>query len=193
MIEDLLPMSHWKRTAGYNEFYSTLEMRERLSLSLGLSRRDITGVVAHRKRARFTERDRSMLNLLRFHVSEACNTAKGCPALALPSVLGALESLVGGSIVALDGSGKVHFCSDLARRYFESFFPEQRPVWDGLPVPVKQWMFREIAHFGSDELGIRPPQPLLVRRGERYASHSGCQDQGESRICSTIACRGSGL
>jgi DNA-binding CsgD family transcriptional regulator len=167
MIEDLLPMSHWKRTAVYNEFYSRLEMQERLSLSLSLSRPDITGVVAHRKRAPFTERDRSMLNLLRFHVSEACNAAKGCPALALPSVLEALELLVGGSIVALDGSGKVHFCSDLARRYFENFFPEQRPVSDGLPVPVKQWMFREIAHFGSDELGIRPPQPLLVRRGER--------------------------
>ena len=142
MIEDLLPMSHWKKTAVYNEFYSRLEMRERLSLSLSLSRSDITGIVAHRKRAPFTERDRSILNFLRFHVSEACNTAKGCPALALPAVLGALESLVGGSIVALDGSGKVHFCSDLARRYFQSFFPEQRPVLDGLPVHVKQWMLQ---------------------------------------------------
>ena len=40
------------------------------------------------------------------------------PALALPSVLEALESLVGGSIVALDGSGKVQFCSDLAQPIF---------------------------------------------------------------------------
>ena len=152
MIEDLLPMSHWKRTAVYNEFYSRLEMRERLSLSLSLSRPDITGVVAHRKRAPFTERDRSMLNLLRFHVSEACNTAKGCPALALPSVLGALESLVGGSIVALDGSGKVHFCSDLARRYFQSFFPEQRPVLDGLPVSVKAGCLERLRTSGVTSL-----------------------------------------
>ena len=151
MIEDLFPMSQWKRTAVYNEFYSRLAMRERLSLSLTLSRPDITGVVAHRKRAPFTERDRSMLNLLRFHVSEACNTAKGCPALALPAVLGALESLVGGSIVALDGSGKVQFCSDLARRYFESFFPNERPLSNGLPASVRGWIFREITHFESDE------------------------------------------
>ena len=79
MIEDLLPMSQWKRTAVFNEFYSRLKMQERLSLSLTLSRPDITGVVAHRKRTPFTERDRSMLNLLRFHVSEACSAAKGCP------------------------------------------------------------------------------------------------------------------
>jgi len=167
MIEDLLPMSQWKRTAVYNEFYSRLEMQERLSLSLTVSRPDITGVVAHRKRASFTERDRSMLNLLRFHVSEACNTAKGCPALALSSVLEALESLVGGSIVTLDGSGKVQFCSDLAQRYFESFFPNGGPVSDGLPASVRGWILREITHFESDELGIRRPQPLLVRRGER--------------------------
>jgi DNA-binding CsgD family transcriptional regulator len=167
MIEDLLPMSHWKRTAVYNEFYSRLEMRERLSLSLSLSRPDITGIVAHRKRAPFTERHRSILNFLRFHVSEACNTVKGCPALALPAVLRALESLVGGSIVALDGSGKVQFCSDLAQRYFESYFPNERPLSGGLPASVRGWIFREIAHFESDEFGICPPQPLLIRRGER--------------------------
>ena len=167
MIEDLLPMSHWKRTAVYNEFYSRLEMRERLSLSLTLSRPDITGIVAHRKRAPFIERDRSMLNLLRFHVSEACGTAKGRPVLALPSVLETLESLVGGSIVTLGGSGKVQFCSDLAQRYFESFFPNEGPASDGLPASVRGWIFREITHFESDELGIRPPRPLLVRQGER--------------------------
>ena len=32
MIEDLLPMSNGKRHAVFNEFYSRLEMRERLSL-----------------------------------------------------------------------------------------------------------------------------------------------------------------
>jgi Bacterial regulatory proteins, luxR family len=167
MIGDLLPMSQWKKTAVFNEFYSRLDMQERLSLSLTLSRPDITGVVAHRKRAPFTERNRSTLNLLRFHLSEACSTAKGCPALAFPSVLEALESLVGGSIVTLDSGGKVQFSSDLAQKYFESFFAKEGSVSNGLPTPVKHWIFREMAHFGSDELGIRPPQPLLVRRGER--------------------------
>jgi hypothetical protein len=33
MIEDLLPMSEWKRTAVFNEFYAKLEMRARLSLA----------------------------------------------------------------------------------------------------------------------------------------------------------------
>jgi DNA-binding CsgD family transcriptional regulator len=167
MIEDLLPMSQWKRTAVYNEFYSRLEMRERLSISLSLFRLDITGIVAHRKRAPFTERDRAVLDFLRFHVSEACSTAKGCPALALPSVLEALEWLVGGSIVTLDGRVKVQFCSDLAQRYFESFFPNEGPVSEGLPASVRSWVLREITHFESDDLGMRPPQPLLVRRGER--------------------------
>jgi DNA-binding CsgD family transcriptional regulator len=167
MIEDLLPMSQWRRTAVFNEFYSRLDMQRRLSLSLDFSRPDITGVVAHRKRGSFMERDRSVLNFLRFHVSEACTTAKDCPVLAFPSVLEALESLVGGSIVTLDGCGKVQFSSDLARLYFERFFRKEGQVSNGLPTPVRDWIFREMALFGSDELGIRPPQPLLVRRGEK--------------------------
>ena len=108
MFEDLLPMSRWKRTAVFNEFYSRLRCKN-LSLSLTLSRRDIIGVVAHRKRAPFTERDRSMLNLLRFHLSEACSTAKGCPIIAFPSVLEALESLVGGSIVRWTAAARFSF------------------------------------------------------------------------------------
>ncbi len=165
MIEDLLPMSQWRRTAVFNEFYSRLRMQRRLSLSLTLSRSDITGVVAHRSRGSFTERERSVLNVARFHVTEACRTANVSP-LALPSVLYALESLVGGSIVTLDVDGRVHFSSDLALRYFERFFPEERPGSGGLPLPVKEWISREVAYFRSDQVGIQPPQPLLVRRND---------------------------
>jgi hypothetical protein len=100
MIEDLLPMSRWRKTTVFNEFYSRLSMQERLSLSLSFSRPDITGVVAHRSRHPFTERDRSVLNLLRFHVSRACATAKARLDPPFASTMEALESLVGGSIVA---------------------------------------------------------------------------------------------
>lgn len=167
MIKDLLPMSQWRRTTVFNEFYSRLGMQERLSLSLSFSRPDVTGVVAHRSRGCFTERDRSVLNLIRPHISQACNTAKACPVFASRSVLGALESLVGASIVTLDGGGKVQFLSSLAQRHFESFFPGDERVSNGIPTPVKDWIFREMGNFRSDDLGIRPPQPLLICRGER--------------------------
>jgi len=167
MIEDLLPMSEWKKTVVFNEFYSPLGMRERLSLSLWFSRPDITGIVAHRSHGTFTEHDRSVLNLLRFHVSQTCSNAKVRPPPAFPSIMQALESLVGGSIIALDWAGKVQFCSNLAQQNLENFFANERPFHDGMPLTVKRWALRELARFETDEFSMRPPQQLVARIGER--------------------------
>jgi hypothetical protein len=143
MIEDLLPMSDWKRTAVFNEFYAKLEMRARLSLSLSFSRPDITGVVAHRPQGTFSERDRSVPNLLGFHISQACANAKVHPPPAFPSIMGALESLVGGSIIALDAAGKVQFCSNWRGDTPRSFFAKERPFHHGIPLTVKAWALQK--------------------------------------------------
>jgi hypothetical protein len=81
MIEDIMPMSQWKRTAVFNEFYDQLGMGARLSLSLSIGRPDITSIVAHRAHGTFTERHRFILNLLGLHVSQACRTRKNCSTL----------------------------------------------------------------------------------------------------------------
>ena len=101
MIRDLLPdvrMDEDKKCS-MNSIWSW-KCEERLSLSLSFSRPDIIGIVTHRSRGPFTERDRSMFNLLRFHVSQACEYSEGA-VFTTPSgaMIEALESLVGGSIV----------------------------------------------------------------------------------------------
>jgi len=164
---DLLPRSQWKKTAVFNEFYSKLDMQERLSVSLPFARPDSVGVVAHRIRRSFTERDRTVLNLVQFHISEACRTAKMYLVPPSASIVDAIESLVGGSFVALNSSGAVRYCSDLSQRCFESFFPQEKPFHLGLPATVERWVRREIAAFGTSELAVRPPQSLDVRLGER--------------------------
>lgn len=167
MIGDLLPMSQWRQTAVFNEFYSRLGMQERLSMSLSFSHPDVVGVVAHRNRGSFTERDRSILNLLRHHVSLACVTATARATPACPSIMEAVESLVGGSIVALDSAGKVQFLSDRAQQHFESFFPQERPFHDGLPLTIRTWVRRELASLITDEFAVRSPRPFIARIGER--------------------------
>jgi DNA-binding CsgD family transcriptional regulator len=122
--------------------------------------------VAHRAHGTFTERHRFILNLLGLHVSQACANTKLQHA-SLASVLGALESMVGASIVALDAAGKVQFCSDLAQQYFESFFATERPFHNGLPPTVKAWALHQFARVNRDEFGLNPLYPLLVRNGER--------------------------
>jgi DNA-binding CsgD family transcriptional regulator len=164
---DLLPRSQWKKTAIFNEFYSKLGMQERLSVSLPFARPNTVALVAHRIRRSFNERDRTVLNLVQFHISEACRTAKKIQVVPASDSIDAIESLVGGSLVALNSSGVVQYCSDLSQRCFETFFPQEKPFHLGLPATVERWVRREIAAFETSDLAIRPPHPLDVRLGER--------------------------
>jgi DNA-binding CsgD family transcriptional regulator len=134
---------------------------------LSFSRPDITGIVAHRCHGTFTERDRSVLNLLRFHLLQTCANAKVRPPPTFPSIMEAVELLVGGSMIALDSAGRVQFCSSLAQEYLESFFANERPFHDGMPLTVKAWALRELRRFETDEFATRPPQPLVARAAER--------------------------
>jgi DNA-binding CsgD family transcriptional regulator len=100
------------------------------------------------------------------HICQACANTKLQHA-SLASVLGALESIVGASIVALDAAGKVQFCSDLGQQYFESFFAKERPFHNGIPATVKAWALHELERLKTDDFGVRPAYPLLVQDGER--------------------------
>jgi DNA-binding CsgD family transcriptional regulator len=166
-MRDLLPLSQWIKTAVFNEFYAPLEMLERLSISLPFARPSTVAVVAHRARSSFTERDRTVLNLLHLNVSEACRTAKMNVVPLSTSAMDAVEALVGVSIVVLNSSGRVKFCSRLSERHLEDFFQTEIPFHGCLPVTVERWVRREIAGFGTSDLAIRPPQPLYLRLGEK--------------------------
>jgi hypothetical protein len=51
--------------------------------------------------------------------------------------------------------------------WFQSFFAEERPLHGCLPLTIRRWVRQELAAFQSDALSVRPPQPLVVRRGEK--------------------------
>jgi len=166
-IADLLPLYQWKRTGLYNEVFSKLGMQEQLGASFPYALPNLCGVVVNRSRRTFSQRDRTVLNILRFHISEACKTAKIHAAIPSPELVDTLESLVGGNIIVLNTTGTVQFCPDIARDCLEAFFPKEKPFKGGLPLTVETWVRREIAAFGTNELAVRLPQPLNVLRGDR--------------------------
>jgi DNA-binding CsgD family transcriptional regulator len=166
-IADLLPLHQWKKTAFYNEIGLKLGAEEQLGIRPSLPPPDYLGVVVNRTRRTFTQRDRSVLSILQLHISEAWRTAKMHALPPAVVMVEALQPLVGGSIVVLNASGTLQFCSDLAQKHLEAFFAAEKPFSGGLPLTVEKWVRREIASFESTELGVRPPQPLIIRRSER--------------------------
>ena len=87
-------------------------MQEQLGASFPVFRPDLGGVIVNRTRRTFTRRDRLVLDILRFHISEACRTAKMYASTPSHQVMGALESLVGGSIMALNANGTFQYFSE---------------------------------------------------------------------------------
>jgi len=165
-IADLLPLYQWRKTALFNEVCSKLGTQEQLGAGSPLTRSEYLVMVVNRTHRTFTERDRSVINILRIHISEACRAAETHVVPPAALMMEALEPLVGGSIVGLDASGTLLFCSNLAQKHLERFFASERPFRGGLPLTVENWVRREIAAFGTVDLAVRPPRPLVVRRGE---------------------------
>lgn len=106
------------------------------------------------------------MDILRQHVAEAFRIASASPSLPSLPLLEALESVVGGSLIALDLLGTVQFSSKLAQQHLEAFVPEERPFHGGLPSTVRQWIKRELAAFTTNIVAMRPRQPLVLRRGD---------------------------
>jgi hypothetical protein len=128
--------------------------------------RSVLALVENRTRRTFTERDRSLLNTLRINISEACEAASRHAVPSASLMMEALEPLVGGSIVTVEASGRLLFCSDHAQKHFETFFTAEKPFIGGLPLTVKKWVRRQNAAFETVEL-TRRPQPLTVWCGEK--------------------------
>ena len=166
-VSDLVPLYQWKRTMVFNEIYSKLEMQEQLAAGSPLSRSEYLVVIVNRARRTFTERDRLLLNILRLHLSRAWRAVQMRPASPVATIMEALEPTIGGSIVLLRRGGTIQFCSGVAQKHLEIFFDAEKPFGGGLPQTVEKWVRREITAFGSVELAVRPPQPLIVRRGKR--------------------------
>lgn len=165
-LSDLLPFSWWRKTALYNEAYAKLGMQEQLAGTFPFAQPDLAGVILNRSRRTFTQRDRLALNLLRFHISEACQTAKLMDANPAVAVAEAFAPLVAGGAVVLDRAGTVLYASAEAQKRLEAFFAAEKPFRGGLPETLKQWVHRELVAFRTDVLALRPLRSLTTQLGE---------------------------
>ncbi|MBV9490393.1 MAG: helix-turn-helix transcriptional regulator [Verrucomicrobia bacterium] len=165
-LSDLLPVYEWRQTASYHEVYSKLGMHEQLAATFPFAQPDLAGVILNRSRRTFTSRDRWALNLLRFHISEACRTARLVEANPAVAIAEAFAPLVEGGAVVLDPTGAVLYASAQARRHLKAFYAAEKPFRGGLPAALGRWVRPELVTLSTDGLAVRPLRALSVTRGE---------------------------
>jgi DNA-binding NarL/FixJ family response regulator len=153
----------------YNEFYAPLRLEHQLGIFINHTPAAFDGVTANRTHRDFSERDRSMLTVLRPHIVQAYRTAMTVDRLRadLAFAAKAIETTGFGLIVLAEGSGRMHLVSPSAAGLLTRYFGSRRRA-DDLPETLDRWV-RSHTEAARDSSRLPPVlAPLVVEHnGQR--------------------------
>lgn len=161
-ISDLSSHTAFRESLFYNEWYRRIGVEHALNTSVATSvpQGIVVGLGFHRRRTDFTERDRTMLNLLRPHLVQAYQNSL---------VVGGLTSFIEhrhGCAVVLGRDGRVLAATAPAREVLAEYFPAGGPP-GRLPRPLDGWIQVELKAFGSKDRLPAPHARFQVDRPDR--------------------------
>ncbi len=163
-LSDFIPRNEWHDTGLYQELYRPLGMEYQIILTLPARKPLIAALVFSRRHTDFTERDRTVLNILRPQLTGALEAARIAWRLRknLQRRHGALENLPQG-VVLLNGTGRIEMWTQKARLWLGRYFPGPAPSLTDLPEEISSWLRRQL--FPGNNLHAESPV-LSRRRGE---------------------------
>lgn len=141
-ITDFLSQCQFRQLGIYQDFYRNLDTEYQLSFFLTADRSKTTiGVAINRKNSDFTERDRTIAELLRPHLIQARQNALAFANLTSHEKCGG-ESLeqVNTALIVVDHDGKILLGSNRSSLMLIRYFPGFTFQSKGLPVPLYLWM-----------------------------------------------------
>lgn len=171
-ISDYLSQRQFHQTGLYHEYYKPLGLEDAMVITLPSAPSVVSTLVLSRDNRSFTEKDRSLLQVLAPHIVQAClNAEKLDHQIAKekqPSLL--LEALDQGAILTSAG-GTIHHITLRARSWLKVYFPEQTLPFKQLPEPIYRWFNSQKEKFTqkstlSSFQWERNGQSLIVSLGD---------------------------
>jgi DNA-binding CsgD family transcriptional regulator len=162
-ISDFLTQRQFHRLGLYNEFFRRLGLEYQLAVTLPTPPPTVVGIAFNRGRPDFSERERSILHLLRPHLVQGYQNAVMVSQLreTLAATLNALDELHDG-VILLGRTGQVLAATrravDLLRQYFgESPHGERR-----LPEELARWVRHHDTRLKDQGMSHRVRTPFVV-------------------------------
>jgi DNA-binding CsgD family transcriptional regulator len=181
-LYDFVDPQAFRKTRLYGTIYQPLGIEYQLAMLLPDPGTSIHAVAVHRRNRDFSEEERHVLESFWPHLIQASRNAR---ALRRSRDVGALQSLVEGrGIVVLDRNCSVELCTEQARVWLASYFPEdisRRKLQ--LPERVANWVADQLADV-SPARGTPDNnrlEPLILSRGENFLSIRLIADQGRGQ------------
>ena len=167
-ISDLLTKRQWHNLALYREFYKEIRGIEyQMSIVIPAVRAE-AGIALGRNGRDFSERDRSLLDLLRPHLVQAHHNATALTKSQRDAnhFRRALEGS-GRGMILLSGKDRMRWCGEQARRWLEEYFEPSQGA-ERLPESLGRWVGHQKSLL-SGMAGVPPPlKPLILKRAGRH-------------------------
>jgi DNA-binding CsgD family transcriptional regulator len=151
----------------HNDFYRRYGIEDALCIGIGNSASCVIGVGWHDGR-RFTERERTIADLARPHISRGWQNAKMVSRMRsqLEMLQRGVDSL-GAGVILCGPQGGIQFINTQARRYLAEFFGATRQTNRRLPADLLLWVRQQDSQLSTS--GDAPParSPLVYERDRK--------------------------
>jgi DNA-binding CsgD family transcriptional regulator len=163
-VTDLVSRRQFRNHPLYAEFYRRLRIEFILGARVNTSPRAFDGIMLNRGRKDFSERDRSLLTLIRPHIVQGYWTAIAVDRARADLVLAldAMES-PGFGLIILTERGRIQLVSPSAPALLASYFGSRRWI-NGLPDALHRWVRRRMDALRDASRLPTPDVPLIVKR-----------------------------
>jgi DNA-binding CsgD family transcriptional regulator len=174
--------------------YRDMRMEDQMGFWLTGRGPEMVGIGFTRKSRSFTERERSLLQLLRPHLAQAWRNTRSYDQLRRLALTGRRACLrLGNANVLLDKCGRVVRSPARARQSLKDFFCEQPRPASGLPATLEQWVRGSLAAAAKGTPASLPPTPFVREQdGRRLVARLFPEPEGWLLALERIAAPSSG-
>ena len=160
-ISDFLSPAEFHQTGLYREFYVRLNAEDQLSFIVPDPDR-IIGIALNRDRPGFSERDRTVANLIRPHLTYAYRNARAHERVRyLSATLEELAEDRDEGVILLDHRGRAGHVSPSGARMLRQWFPDDPGA--ALPAQVLDWLDAQPALVNGQFVIERAGRMLSIR------------------------------
>jgi DNA-binding CsgD family transcriptional regulator len=183
-MSDFLSRSQFHRLTLYNEFYRQRRTEDLMAITLPASAPLMIAFAFSRSRRTFSERDRTVLNLLRPHFTQAYYNASAVTQVQqeVVQLKQVLEESNRG-IIVLTGQGRVRLMTDCARKWLQKYYG----LFDGrhtyrLPEDLWRWVCQQQSVLAPQDAVPPSRTPLVIEREGQQLVVRLLTDQAEGQM-----------
>jgi DNA-binding CsgD family transcriptional regulator len=182
-MTDLIPMSQFRETILYNEFYNPLRIPYIIGIALEIDKHRTITLARHRQRREFGDKCKALLNAARPHIQQAFRNSLALRDIQnkLSALNEALETSRQG-ILAVREDGRIRWGTANAYEILSLHRLGNKTHSNQLPAGISAWLNHHRRELKSPREVAQPISPLIIKSGRGSLSIRILGDESETLL-----------